>query len=89
MASLAFITSLPRGSGVLFNYAGERTCSTGSLEHGALDAMASRIRTADGIKHILDPQAVAAMLRGLGFRHVIDQVLEELGMSQHLVSALV
>jgi len=31
VASLAFITSLPRGSGVLFTYAGERTCSAGSL----------------------------------------------------------
>ncbi len=67
IASLAFIASLPKGSGVVFDYVAERT-SLGSLTHAALDALASRILVAGGsVKYLIQPQAVAAMLRGLGF----------------------
>jgi len=90
LASFGFIASLPKGSGVVFDYAVERTV-VGSLSHGALDALASRICVAGGsIKHLIQPQAVAAMLRGLGFQKIVDLAWEELAFSGgHLVSASV
>lgn len=87
--ALAFIASLPRGSGVVFDYAAERT-SFGSTAHTALDALASRISLAGGVKYLIQPQAVAAMLRGLGFQHIVDLAQEESPLSGgHLVSAVV
>jgi len=90
LASLAFIASLPKGSGVVFDYAVERT-SLGSLTRTALDALASRILVAGGsVKYLIQPQAVEAMLRGLGFQQIVDLVPEELpDCGGHLVSALV
>jgi O-methyltransferase involved in polyketide biosynthesis len=90
LASLAFIASLPKGSGVVFDYAVERT-SLGSLTHTALDALASRILVAGGsVKYLIQPQAVEAMLRGLGFQQIVDLVQEGLpDCGGHLVSALV
>lgn len=90
LASLAFIASLPEGSGVVFDYEAVRI-SPGSLAHTALDALASRIAEAGGaIKHLIQPQALAALLRGLGFQKVVD-VAEQEGQAtgDHLVSALV
>ncbi len=90
IASLSFIASLPRGSGVVFDYAVERTFR-GSVTNSALDALASRISIAGGsVKHLIQPQAVAAMLRGLGFQTVVD--LMQGGqpvIGEHLVSAAV
>ncbi len=87
IASLSFIASLPRGSGVVFNYAVERT-SLGSLTHSALDALASRILLVGGrVKYLIQPQAVAAMLRGLGFQQVVDLVQEELPEAADISSA--
>jgi O-methyltransferase involved in polyketide biosynthesis len=90
LASVAFMASLPRGSGVVFDYAVERA-SLGSLTHTALDALASRILVAGGsVKYLIQPQAVAAMLRGLGFQQIVDLVPEGLpDCGGHLVSALV
>lgn len=90
LARLAFIASLPKGSGVVFDYAPERT-SFGSPSHTALDALASRVVGAGGtVKHLIQPQAVAALLRGLGFQKIVDLAQEELSVSGgHLVSALV
>jgi O-methyltransferase involved in polyketide biosynthesis len=90
LASLAFIASLPKGSSVVFDYAVERT-SLGSLTHTALDALSSRILVASGsVKYLIQPQAVAAMLRGLGFQQIVDLVQEGLpDCGGHLVSALV
>jgi len=87
LASLAYIASLPRGSGVVFDYAVERA----SLTHTSLDALASRIILAGGsVKYLIQPQAVAAMLRGLGFQQIVDLVQAGLpDCSGHLVSALV
>ena len=99
VAALGFIASLPRGSGVVLDYAVERN-SLASL-HTALDALASRVCGAGGtVKHLIQPQAVAAMLRGLGFQHIIDFAQpdvaqmdlahEELpGSGAHLVSAVI
>jgi O-methyltransferase involved in polyketide biosynthesis len=90
LASLAFVASLPRGSGVVFDYVVERA-SLGSLIHTPLDALASRIILAGGsVKYLIQPQAVAAMLRGLGFQQIVDLV--QVGLPDrgaHLVSALV
>lgn len=90
IASLAFIASLPKGSGVVFDYAVERS-ALGSLTYTALDALASRISTTGGsIRYLIQPQAVAALLRGLGFQHIMDLAHEELPASgEHLVTALV
>ena len=90
LANLAFIASIPKESGVVFDYSAERS-SLCSLAETALDALASRICAGGGtIKHLIQPQAVAAMLRGLGFRSVLDLPQEELPLGgPHLVSAMV
>ena len=89
IAGLAFIASLPSGSGVVFDYAAERT-SLGSLTHTTLDALASRISLPGSVKYLIQPQAVAALLRGLGFQQIVDLAQDELpGSGGHLVSAVV
>jgi O-methyltransferase involved in polyketide biosynthesis len=90
MASLAFIASLPKGSGVVFDYASESTSSKRRTDT-ALDALASRISLACGnVKHVIQPQAVTAMLHCLGFRQIVEVVNNEFQMSPgHLVSAVV
>ena len=86
MAGLAFIASLPGGSGVVFDYAVERT-TLRTMAHTALDALASRIYLAGTVKYLIEPQAVAVMLRGLGFRQMVDFARSVTG--GHLVSAVV
>jgi O-methyltransferase involved in polyketide biosynthesis len=86
IAGLAFIASLPGGSGVVFDYAVERT-SFRAVAHTALDALASRICLAGTVKYLIQPQAVAAMLRGLGFRQMAD--FAQSVSDGHLVSAVV
>ena len=88
IASLAFIASLPAGTGVVLDYAVERLAS-GPLSHTALDALASRISSSDGsVKHLIRPQALAALLRGLGFQKVVDSA-KGLLAGEHLVCATV
>jgi O-methyltransferase involved in polyketide biosynthesis len=88
ISSLAFIASLPRGSSVVLDYA-ERSY-LGSLTHTALDALATRVACAgDNVKQLIHPQAVTAMLRGLGFQMIVDLTQEELPDGGHLVSAIV
>jgi O-methyltransferase involved in polyketide biosynthesis len=79
------IASLPRGSSVVFDCAAERT-SLRKVANTALDALASRVLLADGLKYLIQPQAVAAMLRGLGFRQIVD--LAQSVSDGHLVSAV-
>ena len=89
LAALAFIASLPTGSGVVFDYTVERT-SLGTFTHSALDALASRISFAGSVKYFIQPQAVAAMLRGLGFQQIVDLAQQEFPINgTHLVSAVV
>lgn len=90
ISSLAFIASLPKGSGVVFDYAVQRVCS-GSPTKTALDGLASRMWMAGGtLKYLIQPQAVAAMLRGVGFRQIVDLAQDEIRESGgHLVSAVV
>lgn len=87
VSALSFIASLPKGSGVVLDYAVEQT-SASPLAQTALDALASRICKAGGVvKHLIQPQAVSALLRGLGFQNVTDFLLEP--TSSHLVIATI
>lgn len=86
LSTLTFIASLPRGSGLVLDYAAERS-SLGFRT--ALDALASRVSEAGSLRFLIQPQAVAGMLRGLGFRQIQDQAEEEWFSSAHLVSAIV
>ena len=90
MAGFTFIASLPKGSGVVFDYAAEHLSPEPPTET-ALDALASRAAlSGGGFKHIIQPQAVAAMLHGFGFRQVMDLAEQEVAVSDgHLVSAVV
>ncbi len=90
LSGLSFIASLPGGSGVVFDYAVERT-SRELPAHTALDALASRVELGDRVKYLIQPQAVAAMLRGLGFQQIVDLAQSEAPASGggHLVSATV
>jgi len=56
-----------------------------------LDALASRITMAGGsVKYLIQPQAVAALLRGFGFERIVDLAQEELPVSGgHLVRAAI
>lgn len=90
ISSLAFIASLPKGSGVVFDYAVQRV-SPGLANKTALDGLASRMSIAgDSLKYLIQPQAVGAMLRGIGFRQILDLAHAESRESDgHLVSAVV
>jgi O-methyltransferase involved in polyketide biosynthesis len=84
MGTLGFIASLPKGTGVVFDYVAERS-GLSSITGTALDALASKISLSSGsVKYLIQPQAVAALLSGLGFREVAD-----LANDGHLVSAVV
>jgi O-methyltransferase involved in polyketide biosynthesis len=85
VASLAFIASLPKGSAVLFDYAVERT-AVGALTQTAMDALASKLSEASGtVKYLIQPQAVVALLKGVGFHQIVDLPAS----TGHLVSAVV
>ena len=72
MATLAFIGSLPAGSGVVFDYAVERS-SLDSVEQLAIDALASRVaRAGEPFRLFLDPRALNRMLRAAGFHEIED-----------------
>jgi O-methyltransferase involved in polyketide biosynthesis len=86
ICTLAFIASLPKGSGVVLDYTVERS-TPGTLTHTALDALASRISEAGGsVKYLIQPQAVETMLRSLGFEQIVDLAT---GGGGRLVSAVV
>lgn len=89
LSTLSFIASLPKGTGVIFDYAAERT-SAALFGGAALDALASRVSCSGAVKHLIQPQAVAAMLRSVGFGQMTDQVDEEFApLDRHIVTALV
>jgi methyltransferase (TIGR00027 family) len=72
MATLAFIGSLPTGSGVVFDYAVERS-SLDAVEQMAMDALASRVaRAGEPFRLFLDPRALNRMLRAAGFHEIED-----------------
>jgi methyltransferase (TIGR00027 family) len=72
LATLAFIGSLPVGSGVLLDYAIERS-SLDSAQQMAMDALASRVAKAgEPFRLFLKPRALEQMLKAAGFRHIED-----------------
>ena len=72
LATLRFIASLPPQSGVVFDYAVERS-SLSPLEQMALDALSSRVaRAGEPFQLLLQPEALISMLTALGFRHIDD-----------------
>ena len=72
MATLRFIGGLPRGSGVVFDYAIPRE-SMGEAERRAFDALAERVaRAGEPFRLFFDPEPLAAELRGLGFTRIED-----------------
>jgi O-methyltransferase involved in polyketide biosynthesis len=89
LSTLSFIASLPKGSGVVLDYAAERRAPE-AAGATALDALASRFACATGAaKYLIQPQAVAAMLGGLGFGHMTDEADHELSLfNRHIVSAV-
>ena len=72
MSTLAFIGSLPQGSGLVFDYAIERF-STDSQEQLALDGLASRtITTGNKLRWAMDARALERLLRAAGFHEIED-----------------
>jgi O-methyltransferase involved in polyketide biosynthesis len=74
LANLSFIASLPKGSGVLLDYTVDSSSSRSRVKR-ALDALSTCLETGGGaINYLIQPQAVRAMLRGQGFRQILDVV---------------
>jgi methyltransferase (TIGR00027 family) len=72
IATLAFIGSMPSGSGVVFDYAVRRS-ALDSMDEIAMDALASRIAGPGGdVRLVLDPRALGRMLESAGFHEVED-----------------
>lgn len=72
MATLAYVGSMPAGSGVVFDYAVERDVLEPG-ERAALDALASRVaRAGEPFRMFIDPEALRRMLKAAGFGVVED-----------------
>ena len=72
MATLGFVGSLRAGSGVVFDYAVERS-SLDAVEQMAMDALASRVAKAgEPFRLFLDPRALNRLLRAAGFHEIED-----------------
>ncbi len=72
---------------MILDYAVERS-SLSSRAFTALDALASRLSVADTVKYLIQPQAVTAMLRGVGFQRILDVEQDEYaGSCGRLISA--
>jgi len=77
LETLAFIGSLPAGSGVVFDYAVRRTAFDpawfDSPEETAMDALASRLAAEDQAPELLvDSRALDRLLKSAGFGEVED-----------------
>ena len=72
LETLAFIGSLPAGSGVVLDYAVRRTAFD-LAEETAMDALASRVAGQDqSLEFFVDSRALEKLLRCAGFREVED-----------------
>jgi len=71
-ATLAWIGSLPAGSGVVFDYA-ISPASLGESQKAAFDALANRVaRAGEPFRLFFEPAELARTLRELGFRQIED-----------------
>jgi methyltransferase (TIGR00027 family) len=78
MSTFAFIASTPPGGGVAFDYAVPRS-SLNFLGRMALDAMMRRVAAAgEPFVTFFEPAALAARLRGMGFKSVEDLGADEI-----------
>lgn len=76
-STLAFVASMPKGSGVVFDYAVPRS-SLSFLGRLAFDRLASRVAAAgEPFQLFFEPGALADQLRSMGF-----QSIEDLGTDQ-------
>lgn len=72
MTTLRFIASMPRESGLLFDYAVERS-SRSALGQLAMDALASRAASAgEAFRLLLQPEALKGLLKAFGFWRIDD-----------------
>jgi len=71
-ATLQFIAAMPSGSGVVFDFAVERSLLTPQQQH-SLDALAARVaRAGEPFQLFFHPAALAQDLAGLGFGPIED-----------------
>lgn len=76
--TIAFIASMPPGSGVVFDYAVPRS-SLKFIERLAFDKISARVATAgEPFKLFFDPQQLQQRLHGMGFTHLEDLGIEEI-----------
>jgi methyltransferase (TIGR00027 family) len=85
LSTLAFIGSLPNGSGVAFDYAVRRS-SIDEMEETAMDPLASRlVEPGEPLELLVDSRALNRLLRSAGFHQVED--LGPLEIDQRYFSA--
>jgi methyltransferase (TIGR00027 family) len=78
MSTFGFIVSTPRGGGVAFDYAVNRS-SLNLAGQVALDALSARVAAAgEPFRTFFEPSALAAQLRRMGFRSVEDLTAEDI-----------
>jgi methyltransferase (TIGR00027 family) len=78
LRTLAFIGSLPAGSGVVLDYAVRRS-SVDPFEETAMDALASRlVAPGEPLELLVDSRALGRLLRSAGFHQVEDLGVPEL-----------
>jgi methyltransferase (TIGR00027 family) len=71
-ATIQFIASMPGGSGVVFDFAVERSLLS-TVQQRALDALAERVaRAGEPFQLFFDPAALVSDLTRLGFGHIED-----------------
>jgi len=70
--TIRFIASMPSGSGVVFDFAVERSLLS-PVQQLALDALAARVaRAGEPFRLFFDPAALGTELRRLGFENIAD-----------------
>jgi methyltransferase (TIGR00027 family) len=78
MTTFEFIASTPRGGGVVFDYAVNRS-SLDSAGQKALDALSARVAAAgEPFRTFFEPRALAEQLRRIGFSSVEDLSAEDI-----------
>jgi len=77
-ATIQFIASMPSGSGVVFDFAVERSLLS-PAQQLALDALAERVaRAGEPFQLLFDPAVLASDLARLGFGNIEDLAAEEI-----------
>lgn len=78
MATLRFIASAPRGSGVVFDYIISPSLLT-PTQRSVFDALAQRVASAgEPWQALFDPGLLTRDLRAMGFGYVVDKGPEEI-----------